>query len=113
MIQIDKGQVGFFDVAIFDKYSTFVSNQFDFEFENEVTGEVVQLTLTDTSTSFSRYSRFFYTINDFANNTSGFYRYKIIHDNVEIAQGRMYLYVNPQVTQSYDGYDKTTYVYDK
>lgn len=113
MIKIDKGQVGFFDIALSDKIDISVSNDYDFTFENEVTSETIQTTLTDTSIAFERYSRFVYTDTLFENANSGFYRYTIEQNGNVIATGRMYLFVSPQSVVSYDGYDKSVFVYDK
>jgi hypothetical protein len=113
MIKIDKGQVGFFDISLHDKINNFISTNYDFIFENEVTSETVTTTLADTSTSFERYSRFFYTDNLFDNCNTGFYRYTIEQNGNVIATGRMFLYVAPQSVVSYDGYDKSVSVYDK
>jgi hypothetical protein len=113
MIKIDKGQVGFFDIPLADKIDIPISSDYDFTFENELTSETIQTTLTDTSLFFERYSRFVYTDTLFQNSNSGFYRYTIEQDGNVIATGRMYLFVSPQSVVSYDGYDKSVYVYDK
>jgi hypothetical protein len=113
MIKIDKGQVGFFDIALSDKIEDFFSTDYNFTFENEVTSETIEATLTDTSVFFERYSRFFYTDDLFINSNTGFYRYTIEQNGIVIATGRMFLYVAPQNVVSYDGYDKSVSVYDK
>jgi hypothetical protein len=113
MIKINKGQIGFFDIALSDKFENYTSNEYDFTFINELTSEVVALTLTDTSIFFDRFSRFDYTDTDFANSNTGFYRYKIEQNGNLITTGRMFLFVNPQPFVSYDGYDKSISVYDK
>jgi hypothetical protein len=113
MIKIDKGQTGFFDIALSDKIESFVSNDYEFTFENEVTSEIITTTLTDTSIYFDRFSRFFYTDNLFINSNTGFYRYTIQQNGNFIASGRMFLFIAPQNIVTYDGYDGSVSVYDK
>lgn len=113
MIKIDKGQLGFFDIALSDKIDVVVSNDYEFTFENEVTGEIVTETLTDVSVYFDRYSRFNYTDDMFINSNTGFYKYTIEQGGNVIATGRMFLYTSPQNAITYDGYDKSVSVYDK
>ena len=111
MIAIEKNQDGFFDIVLTDKKDSFVSNVFDFVFQNQTTNEIVELTLTDISQFPERISRFEFSSTDFQSETPGFWLYFVKQNDVIFANGRMTLISESTTFSQYDGKDKSFFVY--
>jgi hypothetical protein len=114
MIVIDKNNNGTFTISLWDKiYPLYIDDDYDFNFNHELTHEELDVTYTDTSTHKERYSLFNYLSSTFANATSGFWTYKIEYHGDLVATGRMYLKTDLEPAIQYDGYNDTAIVYEK